>query len=136
MAEYKGSVSLISGLQQANKGTFPLVDASAVNITLNEDGSPRSTSTMPDRLDSILVSLFNNSSSFKLEFVDTLPVPNASQWGKMIILTNEATQTDDILICLRTSGSYSWRSLTSGKASEPSQDNTLDNFILDTSILG
>lgn len=30
MAEYKGSVELISGLKQKNNGNFPLVDATAV----------------------------------------------------------------------------------------------------------
>lgn len=30
MAEYKGSVELISGLKQKNNGSFPLVDATAV----------------------------------------------------------------------------------------------------------
>lgn len=32
MAEYKGSVELISGLTQKNGGTFPLVDATAVQV--------------------------------------------------------------------------------------------------------
>lgn len=30
---YNGSIELISGIKQANNGTFPLVDASAVRIT-------------------------------------------------------------------------------------------------------
>lgn len=30
---YEGSVELISGIKQANNGTFPLVDASAVRVT-------------------------------------------------------------------------------------------------------
>jgi len=32
MAEYKGSVELISGLTQKNGGTFPLVNATAVQV--------------------------------------------------------------------------------------------------------
>lgn len=32
MAKYSGSITLISGIKQANNGTFPLVDASAVQV--------------------------------------------------------------------------------------------------------
>ena len=32
MADYKGSVELISGLTQKNGGTFPLVNATAVQV--------------------------------------------------------------------------------------------------------
>jgi len=32
MAQYNGSIELISGIKQANNGTFPLVDASAVQV--------------------------------------------------------------------------------------------------------
>lgn len=32
MAEYNGSIELISGIKQANNGDFPLVDASAVQV--------------------------------------------------------------------------------------------------------
>lgn len=32
MAQYNGSIELISGIKQANNGNFPLVDASAVQV--------------------------------------------------------------------------------------------------------
>lgn len=36
MAAYKGSVELISGITQKNNGTFPLMDASAVQVDDND----------------------------------------------------------------------------------------------------
>ena len=43
MTDYKGSVTLISGLKQANNGTFPLVDGSAVQYKKEEkDGQFKS----------------------------------------------------------------------------------------------
>lgn len=44
MASYKGSVTLISGLTQANGGKFPLVDGSAVQFKeeTNGDGTFKS----------------------------------------------------------------------------------------------
>ena len=44
--DYKGSVTLISGLTQANNGSFPLVDGDAVQYKqeINEDGTFKSVS--------------------------------------------------------------------------------------------
>lgn len=52
VVEYKGSVTLISGLTQANNGEFPLVDGSAVQYKeeTNEDGSFKS---LVDKIDEL-----------------------------------------------------------------------------------
>ena len=50
MAEYSGSVTLISGIKQKNNQDFPLVDASAVNVNLPQDFEN-------DRLDDVLKEL-------------------------------------------------------------------------------
>ena len=52
MAEYSGSVTLISGIKQKNDQDFPLVDASAVNVNLPQDFEN-------DRLDDVLKELKN-----------------------------------------------------------------------------
>ncbi|WP_279006150.1 S8 family serine peptidase [Thomasclavelia cocleata] len=50
--EYKGSVTLISGLRQANNGKFPLVDATAVQYKNeeNEDGTFKSVEQKIDEI--------------------------------------------------------------------------------------
>ena len=52
MAEYKGSVTLISGITQKNNGQFPLVAASAVQYKNEEngDGTFKSVETKIDEL--------------------------------------------------------------------------------------
>ena len=124
MAEYKGSVSLISGLTQANSGTFPLIDSSAVNVTLNENGTPQSTSGKIDRLDGVLADIYSKLSSgsgsgettltSKLELATSLPTPEASLRGKIMLLWDSATQSDNVVVCTIKNGAYVWSSLIDG----------------------
>lgn len=111
MAEYKGSISLISGLTQANNGEFPLVDAGAVNVSITGDGTPQSTSGKSDRLDTILAKMAQSIGGFKWEIVTSLPPANESQHGKIVLFLDNIEETDDVMICLRIKGVYQWCSM-------------------------
>ncbi len=77
MADYKGSVTLISGLTQANNGNFPLIDASAVNFKIDANGQivPK-VADAPDRLDTLLSRLTMKVNSLPTTVPTALPNPH------------------------------------------------------------
>lgn len=64
MAKYKGSVELISGLTQKNGGTFPLLDASAVQV--DDNGT---------RLNKIIEDLKNGSAITQIDYTNVTGKP-------------------------------------------------------------
>ena len=77
MADYKGSVTLISGLTQANNGNFPLIDASAVNFKIDTNGQivPKEADAS-DRLDTLLSRLTKKVDSLPTSVPTSLPNPH------------------------------------------------------------
>lgn len=57
MANYKGSVELISGITQANGQTFPLVDASAVQTDANDKRLDKSLEEIKKNFDTVNASI-------------------------------------------------------------------------------
>ena len=50
----------------------------------------------------------------KIELVTTLPTPEASLRGKIVLLWDKATQSDNVVICTIKNGIYVWSSLIDG----------------------
>ena len=89
MAKYKGSVTLISGLTQANNGTFPLIDASAVQVDDNDT-----------RLDAKLKELGNKASSAKFNVTIEASKFPEGKTSKQTISVPGIKATDNVIIGL------------------------------------
>lgn len=50
----------------------------------------------------------------KIELVTTLPIPEASLRGKIMLLWDKVTQSDNVVICTIKNGTYVWSSLIDG----------------------